>query len=208
MLISYKWLKDYIDFDLSVEEVAEILTNTGLEVDEISKYRNIKELADSIVVGHVLETKKHPDADRLTICKVDVGGAEPHQIICGAPNVASGQKVAVAKVGTSLKTFSGDEIKIKKAKIRGVESFGMICAEDELGLSEDHDGIMVLNKDLTPGKKFIETLDLYEDEIIDIAITPNRGDAISHIGVARDLAAYLQKELKYPDVSGFKAEGK
>jgi phenylalanyl-tRNA synthetase beta chain len=206
MLISYKWLKDYIDFDLSVEEVAEILTNTGLEVDEISKYRNIKELADSIVVGHVLETKKHPDADRLTICKVDVGGAEPHQIICGAPNVASGQKVAVAKVGTSLKTFSGDEIKIKKAKIRGVESFGMICAEDELGLSEDHDGIMVLNKDLTPGKKFIETLDLYEDEIIDIAITPNRGDAISHIGVARDLAAYLQKELKYPDVSGFKAE--
>ncbi len=198
MNISYKWLKDYIELDLPAEQVADHLTLCGLEIEDL---KQVGSNLEGIVVGEVLDVKPHPNADRLRICQLNTGD-ETVQIICGADNVATGQKVPVAKVGAELpiELENGKKLKIKKAKLRGEKSEGMICAEDELGIGDDHSGIMVLDADLQPGLPFSEVYDLYEDTVFDIAITPNRPDATSHIGVARDLSAVLNKELKLPDV--------
>jgi phenylalanyl-tRNA synthetase beta chain len=198
MKISYNWLKEYIDIDLSAEQVAEILTLTGLEVEEIE---HIGSNFNGIVVGEVLAVRPHENADRLTVCTVDAGTGTDLQIICGAPNVRAGQKVPVAMVGSVLpiKLEDGSNLVIRKAKIRGVSSEGMICAEDELGLGEDHSGIMVLDPDIEPGTAFSRVYSSYEDYIFEIGLTPNRPDASCHIGVARDLAAVTGQPLRLPD---------
>jgi phenylalanyl-tRNA synthetase beta chain len=196
MKISYNWLTEFINLELSPEETAEKLTLIGLEVDSITPYgSNLK----GVVVGHVLEVTDHPNADRLRICSVDTG-TEELQIICGAENVAADQKVPVATVGTTLpvETDNGEPFTIQKAKLRGEISRGMICAEDELGIGDDHSGIMVLDEELETGLPLHQALDLYQDTIIDIEITPNRPDATCHLGVARDLAAALNLELTKP----------
>jgi len=196
MKISYNWLKEFIPLDLSAEETAEILTGTGLEVEKIHDYFPLKSGLEGVVVGKVLEVRKHPNADKLFLTKVDLGEGEPVQIVCGAPNVAEGQKVPVATIGTVLLMPDGKELKIKKGKIRGEVSYGMICAEDELGLSDNHDGIMVLDDDVPVGKKFIDVLQVEKDKVFEIGLTPNRADAMSHFGVARDLYAKLSFEKK------------
>src|SRR5690554_2989876 len=192
MKVSYNWLKEFIDLSLSPEETAEKLTLIGLEVEEIEEFGSSLE---GIIVGEVLEVRPHPNADKLQICDVNLGDSQT-QIVCGAKNVAAGQKVPVATVGSTLpiKLENGDLLKIKKAKLRGEVSEGMICSEDELGLGGDSSGIMVLDSSLKAGTPINEVLDLYQDTIIDIAITPNRPDATCHIGVARDLAAALNLE--------------
>jgi phenylalanyl-tRNA synthetase beta chain len=207
MLISYKWLGDYLNHNLTPTELADILTNTGLEVEGIEEYKSHKNIPVELLIGHVKSVEKHPDADKLTICGVDAGIGKQLQIICGAPNVKEGQKVVIAPIGTTLTTFKGDKIKLQKAKIRGVESEGMICAEDELGLSEDHSGIMILPDNAITGDTFSNYLNIYEDHSIEVNVTPNRGDAISHIGVARDVAAVIDSKLNYPDISAFKTNG-
>jgi phenylalanyl-tRNA synthetase beta chain len=204
MLISYNWLKTYLDIDISAEEVADILTNTGLEVEGIEQNLIKEKIESSVLVGQVKSIEKHPEADKLTICKVDVGREEYLQIICGAPNVDVHQKVPVATIGTTLHPIQGEPIKIKKAKLRGVVSEGMICAEDELGLGHSHEGIMVLSSELETGIPFKDTIEEKGDSIIEIAITPNRGDAISMLGVARDLSTVLKTKVKYPSVDAFK----
>lgn len=195
MKVSYKWLKEFVDLDLSPEEVAEKLTLIGLEVEETESFGSSLE---GVIVGEVLEVTAHPNADRLQLCQVDLG-SEQKQIVCGAKNVAAGQKVPVATVGSTLpiKLDDGSLLKIKKAKLRGEVSEGMICAEDELGIGTDHSGIMVLDHSLKTGTPVSEIFDLYEDTVIDIAITPNRPDATCHLGVARDLAAALHRSLNY-----------
>lgn len=209
MTVSYKWLREYIDCDLTPAQIAEILTSIGLEVERFEKEESVRGGLEGVVVGKVLTCGKHPDADRLSITTVDVGGEEPLQIVCGAPNVAAGQTVAVATVGATLYPKGEEEgFKIKKSKIRGVESLGMICAEDELGIGESHDGIMVLEGSLKAGMPAAEALRIEHDYIYEIGLTPNRIDAASHYGVARDLAAYLRARderftLSLPDVSGF-----
>ncbi|MDR1339460.1 MAG: phenylalanine--tRNA ligase subunit beta [Prevotellaceae bacterium] len=203
MRISYNWLKDYIYFEETPEKIAEILTSIGLEVESLEHLESVKGGLNGVLVGHVLSCGKHPDADRLRVTSVDTGGEQALQIVCGAPNVAEGQKVAVATLGTSLYFASGEEVKIKKSKIRGVESFGMICAEDELGLGNSHEGIMVLDPDSVPGTPLKKLLQLEDDVVFEIGLTPNRVDAASHFGVARDLAAYFRKKAELPDVSGF-----
>ncbi len=193
MKVSINWLKDYINLDgISVEEIVDKITNAGLEVDEIIDGNKIYE---NFVVGHVLESGKHPNADKLSVCKVSDGN-ETFNVVCGAPNVAAGQKVAFAKVGAVIPSAG---FKIKKAKIRGEESQGMICAEDELGISDDHEGIMVLDESLEPGIPLAEALG-FNDITLEIAITPNRADALSHIGIARDLAALFKRNVKYPEI--------
>lgn len=201
MKISYNWLTEFINLDLSPQKTAEKLTLIGLEVEEVTAYGSILE---GVVVGEVLEVNEHPNADRLRICRVNTGD-ETVQIICGADNVAGGQKVPVATVGTSLpvETDNGEPFTIREAKLRGEESRGMICAEDELGLGDDHSGIMVLDQQLAPGTPLHEALDLYRDTIIDIELTPNRPDATCHLGVARDLAAALSLELFRPFETSF-----
>ena len=206
MLISYKWLGDYLKHDLTPLEIADVLTNTGLEVEGIEEYKSHKNLPDSLVIGHVTKVEKHPGADKLTVCAVDIATDKPLQMICGAPNVKEGQKVVVAPIGTTLTTFKGDKIKLQNAKIRGIESEGMICAEDELGLSDDHSGIMILAENAPTGGSFADYLNVYEDHTLEVNVTPNRGDAISHIGVVRDVAAALNKKISYPDLSAFKTE--
>ncbi len=192
MKISYNWLKTYIDTDLPAQRVAEILTDTGLEVEGLEKIETIKGGLEGVVIGHVLTKDVHPDADRLNITTVDVGTGEPLQIVCGAPNVDTGQKVVVATVGSTLYPSPEEPpLKIKKSKIRGVESFGMICAEDELGLGKSHDGIMVLDAATTVGVTARDFFNIEDDYLIEIGLTPNRADAMGHIGVARDLKAYL-----------------
>jgi len=192
MKISYNWLKEYIDFDLSPEKLAEILTSTGLEVGGVEKVESIRGGLKGVIAGEVLTCEKHPNADRLSLCSVAVGGEEDLQIVCGAPNVAKGQKVWVATVGTTLYPTGSDEpFTIGKAKVRGEVSKGMICAEDELGLGTDHDGIMVLSDNVAAGTLASEYYEVSEDFALDIDLTPNRSDATSHIGVAKDLAAYL-----------------
>ena len=208
MTISLNWLRDYLQTDLSPEQVSLILTDIGLEVDRFEKRESVRGGLAGVVVGHVLTCGKHPDADKLSVTTVDVGGDGPLQIVCGAPNVAAGQKVLVATVGTTLYAADGEEFKIKKSKIRGVESLGMICAEDELGLGTSHDGIMVLGADAIPGTPALEALEIEEDYVIEIGLTPNRIDAASHFGVARDLAAYQRipgqdATLSLPSVEGF-----
>jgi len=210
MTISYNWLKDYIKCDLSAEEVAAALTSIGLEVDSLEYVEAIPGGLAGVVVAEVVECYDHPDSDHLHITKLNTGASELLQVVCGAPNVAVGQKVLLATVGTVL----GENFKIKKSKIRGVESFGMICAEDELGIGASHDGIMVLDPSAAPGTPAKDYLHLETDAVIEIGLTANRVDAASHIGVARDLYAWLKLnnipcELVIPDVSAFKegAEG-
>lgn len=190
MKISYKWLKEFIETDHSPEKVAEILTQTGLEVEGLEKIELIKGGLEGVYTGEVLSCEQHPNADRLKVTTVDVGH-EKLQIVCGAPNIKIGQKVPVATVGTTLFPKPDEPFKIKKSKIRGVESFGMICAEDELGIGNSHDGIMVLDKDVSVGKKASDLFKLESDYQLEIGLTPNRADAMGHIGVARDLKAYL-----------------
>lgn len=191
MKISYNWLKEYIQTELSAEEIGKILTSTGLEVENVEKVESIKGGLAGVVVGEVLTKEKHPDADKLSLTTVSIGEAEPLHIVCGAPNVAAGQKVLVATVGSTLYPASGEPIKIKKSKIRGHESAGMICAEDELGLGESHDGILILDSATTVGTPANKLFALEDDYLLEIGLTPNRSDAMSHIGVARDLKAYL-----------------
>lgn len=192
MTISYHWLKEYVPFALSPEDLAEVLTHCGLEVESFSSFQSVTGGLKGVVVGEVLECIPHPDADKLKVTRVNIGEAEPLQIVCGAANVATGQKVAVATIGCTLYPISGDPLPIKKAKIRGVESRGMICAEDELGLGSNHDGIMILAPSLRPGTPCADVFGVTEDIVFEIGLTPNRTDAFSHIGVARDLAAALE----------------
>lgn len=209
MKISHNWLKSYLDFDLPIEKLSEILTDIGLEVEGIQPWESIKGGLNGLVVGHVLSAEKHPDADKLKITKVDLGNGEPVDIVCGAPNVEAGQKVIVAPINTVIYPLDGDPFKIKKAKIRGAVSEGMICAEDEIGLGKSHDGIMVLADSNEAGTAINEIFEVENDYIIEIGLTPNRNDAFSHIGVAKDLKAALQinmqsnAKVKFPDISEF-----
>ena len=207
MKISYNWLKDYLECDLSPEEVAEALTSIGLEVDGVEQVEEIPGGLAGVIVAEVVECVDHPDSDHLHVTRLNTGEGDLLQVVCGAPNVAAGQKVLLATVGTVL----GEDFKIKKSKIRGVESFGMICAEDELGIGDSHDGIMVLEPETVVGTPAKDYLGLATDAVIEIGLTANRIDAASHIGVARDLYAYLRHNnipcaLNLPDVSAF-AEG-
>ena len=192
MKISYNWIKDYLSCDLSPEKMGEILTDTGLEVEGIEKYESIPGGLEGLVIGHVKHVEKHPDADKLNITQVDLGAEELSQIVCGAPNVAEGQKVVVAVPGNTIFPSQGDPFKIKKAKIRGVESLGMICAEDEIGLGKGHDGIMVLEQGVQVGTLAAEYFEVENDFIFEIGLTPNRADGMSHIGCAKEIAAYLK----------------
>ncbi len=209
MKISYNWLKNYINCDLAPQRISEILTSIGLEVEALEKYENIRGGLNGIVVGHVVACEKHPNADKLSVTKVDVGNGELLTIVCGAPNVAQGQKVPVALIGTTL--YKGEEsFTIKEAMLRGVKSQGMICAEDEIGLGDSHAGIMVLDSDLQVGTPLSSLFNVYSDVVFEIGLTPNRIDAASHYGVARDLAAYLQHHspvvLEKPNVEHFNIE--
>lgn len=209
MNVSLNWLKKYIDIDLSPAEVGEVLTAIGLEVEGEEEVESIKGGLEGIVVGYVKECAKHPNADKLSVTKVDVGGAEDLDIVCGAPNVAKGQKVLVATVGTVLYSPEGEPWKIKKGKIRGEVSLGMICAEDELGLGNSHDGIMVLPPEVEVGTLAKDYFQLETDYVYEIGLTPNRSDATNHLGVARDLSAAMKVnhdfkgDVKIPDVSAF-----
>jgi phenylalanyl-tRNA synthetase beta chain len=211
MKISYNWLKQFIKIDWKSEETAALLTDLGLEVEIVEKYQSVKGGLEGIVVGHVLTCEPHPDADRLKVTTVDLGNGIPVQIVCGASNVEAGQKVPVATIGTTLFDKEGVAFSIKKGKIRGQESHGMICAEDELGLGENHDGIMILDNDLVAGTPAATVFKIENDEVFEIGLTPNRADAMSHLGTARDLrAGMLQSgvnvELITPSVSNFRVD--
>ena len=213
MKISYNWLKQFINIDWDAEKTGELLTDLGLEIEGIDTYESIKGGLKGIVIGEVLTCVQHPNADRLKVTTVDIGADAPVQIVCGAPNVATGQKVPVATIGTTLYTTEGEAWKIKKGKIRGEESHGMICAEDELGLGESHDGIMILDTKLKVGTFASKVFEIENDEIFEIGLTPNRADAMSHHGVARDLKAGLlqkeiQSELITPSVSSFHVDAR
>ncbi len=210
MNISYNWLKKYVDFDLSPAELADVLTSIGLETGGVEEVESIKGGLRGLVIGKVLTCVEHPDSDHLHITTVDLGDGRATQIVCGAPNVAAGQTVVVATVGTTL--YDGDkEFQIKKSKIRGVESFGMICAEDEIGVGNSHDGIIVIADEVAPGTPAAEYYGLTSDYVLEVDLTPNRIDAASHYGVARDLAAWLRTHrsdvsLTLPEVGAFKAD--
>lgn len=200
MKISYNWLKQYINIDLPPADLAKLLTDTGLEVEGTEDFCAVKGGLDGVVVGEVVECERHPDADKLQVTKVDIGGNDLLQIVCGAPNCRKGLKVAVAKVGASLFPASGEKFEIKKAKIRGVESFGMLCAADELGLGNDHAGILELESTTANGTAAAEYFEIEKDVVFEIGLTPNRSDANSHIGVVRDIVAAMavlhHKELQ------------
>lgn len=204
MKISYNWLKEYLDFNLVPQDVAEILTNTGLEVESVEAFESMPGGLDGVVIGEIVECEKHPDADKLKVTKVNIGTGELLQIVCGAPNCRVGLKSPIAVIGTTLYPTSGDKLVIKKAKIRGVESQGMICADDELGLGASHAGIMELDVNTKVGTPAAEYFKVEKDHTFEIGLTPNRSDAFSHIGVARDLSAALSAvykidlPLKYP----------
>ena len=210
MNISYKWLKEYVDFDLTAQQVADALTSTGLEVDALEEVQSIKGGLKGLYVGKVLTCEAHPNSDHLHVTTVDLGKGEPSQIVCGAPNVAAGQKVIVADLGCVL--YDGDqEFVIKKSKLRGVESNGMICAEDEIGVGTSHDGIIVLPEDAVVGTPAAEYYHLESDWLIEVDITANRADGLSHWGVARDLYAWLKSngyetKMHRPDCSKFKVD--
>ena len=211
MRISYNWLKQFIKIDWKSDETAALLTDLGLEVEIVEKYQSVKGGLEGIVVGHVLTCEQHPNADRLKVTTVDLGDGTPVQIVCGASNVAAGQKVPVATIGTTLYDKNGTPFQIKKGKIRDQESFGMICAEDELGLGTSHEGIMVLDNNLKPGTSVAKVFKIENDEIFEIGLTPNRADAMSHLGTARDLRAGLIQsgvnvELITPSVSNFRVD--
>ncbi len=196
MTISYNWLLQYLPENISTERLSKILTAIGLEVEALEQYSLIKGGLDGLVVGEVLSCEKHEGADKLKVTQVNIGTDSPLQIVCGAANVAAGQKVVVATVGTTLYPSTGDAFEIKKAKIRGVESNGMLCAEDEIGLGFSHDGIMVLDAETAVGTEVSSLYENYEDVIFEIGLTPNRMDAMSHRGVARDVIAYLNHHDK------------
>lgn len=210
MNISYKWLKEYVNFSLTPQQVADALTSEGLEVDSLEEVPAIRGGLKGIVVGEVLECDPHPDSDHMHVCSVNLGEKEPVQIVCGASNIAKGQKVMVATIGCVL--YDGDkEFKIKKSRLRGIDSYGMICAEDEIGVGKDHNGIIVLPQDTKPGTPAAEYYNLESDYVIEIDITPNRADACSHYGVARDLYAWLvrngyETSIHRPSVDDFKID--
>jgi phenylalanyl-tRNA synthetase beta chain len=213
MKISYNWLKQYIALDISPEKTAELLTDCGLEVESVEKHETVKGGLEGCIIGEVKTKEKHPDADRLSVTTVDIGTGTLLNIVCGAANVAEGQKVVVATVGSTIYPVKGEPITLKKAKIRGAASEGMICAEDEVGLGESHEGIMVLDSSAKIGTPAKEYFKIEEDYLIEIGLTPNRGDAASHIGVAKDLYAVLnwklsenKYELQVPSVEDFSVE--
>lgn len=208
MNISYSWLKQYIDLNLTPEELADALTSIGLETGGVEKVESVRGGLKGIVIGKVLTCVEHPNSDHLHITTVDLGLGEPVQIVCGAPNVAAGQTVVVATVGTTLYGEGDETFQIKKSKIRGVESFGMICAEDEIGIGESHDGIIVIDREVAPGTPAAEFYELHDDYVLEVDLTPNRIDAASHYGVARDIAAWLAchaepKQLVRPSIDNF-----
>lgn len=199
MKISYNWLKTLLPVELTATEAAELLTASGLEVESIETFESIPGGLKGLVVGEVIECVKHPDADRLRLTKVQVGTGEALSIVCGAPNVAAGQKVIVALVGTKLFPLTGEPFEIKKSKIRGAASEGMICAEDEIGIGKSHDGIIVLPSDTEVGSPASSVFNIENDSVFEIGLTPNRSDAASHLGTARDLMTILNSrdpELK------------
>ena len=206
MKISYNWLKEFIDTDKTPEEISKILTGTGLEVESLEKVQPIAGGLEGLVVGYVKECSQHPNADRLRVTKVDVGLGEDLQIVCGAHNVAARQKVVVATVGTTVYPTSGEPFKINKSKIRGEVSEGMICAEDEIGLGPDHAGILELDADAVIGSLIKDYFKLQDDYMYEIGLTPNRADAASHLGTARDIAAFLKIGISKPDISAFKVD--
>ncbi|MDB5201676.1 MAG: phenylalanine--tRNA ligase subunit beta [Ferruginibacter sp.] len=212
MIISYNWLSEYLPVKIDPERLSKILTSIGLEVESLHTYESFKGGLQGLVTGEVLTCEKHPDADKLKITTVNTGGAAPLQIVCGAANVAAGQKVIVATVGTTIYPTNGEPLTIKKAKIRGAESQGMICAEDEIGTGTSHDGILILPADTQPGLPVADLFDSYQDYIYEIGLTPNRMDAMSHIGVARDVCAYLTHhdkqdiQVKLPFKNNFKPD--
>ncbi len=207
MKISYKWLQEFVDFSETPEELAKLLTGTGLEVEGIEEVESIKGGLKNVVIGEVLTCEKHPDADRLNLTTLNVGQAQPLSVVCGAPNVAAGQKVIVALVGAEMFPIKSEtSFVIKKSKIRGALSEGMICAEDELGIGESHDGILVINSDLPNGTPASEYFGISSDYQIEIGLTPNRADAASHLGVARDIMAVLNKKIQLPNIEDFKID--
>jgi phenylalanyl-tRNA synthetase beta chain len=212
MTISYNWLSEYLPEKIEAEKLSKILTSIGLEVESMEKYEELKGGLEGLVTGEVLECVKHPDADKLSVTKVNIGTGEPLQIVCGAPNVATGQKVIVATVGATIYPFTGEPMTMKKAKIRGIESFGMICAEDEIGLSDNHAGILILPAATKSGVPAAAYFGTYNDIIFEIGLTPNRMDAMSHLGVAKDVCAWLlhhnKKDIhvKLPFKNNFKPD--
>ena len=186
MKISINWLKEYVQTDSNPVEISGILTNLGLEVEKIESFESIKGGLEGVIAGKVIECVKHPNADRLKLTSIDLGNNQISEIVCGAPNIEKGQMVPVAVVGSKIYTNEGIEIKIKKSKIRGVVSNGMVCAEDEIGLGDSHDGIMVLDKKIKPGTPVNLIFNVNSDSILEIGLTPNRCDAMSHYGVARE----------------------
>jgi phenylalanyl-tRNA synthetase beta chain len=191
MTISYNWLSEYLPEIVEPEKLSKILTAVGLEVESLEKHESIKGGLEGLLIGYVIDCEAHPNSDRLKLTHVDVAQEVPLQIVCGANNVAAGQKVIVATVGTTIHPTVGEPITMRIAKIRGIESQGMICSEDEVGLGTSHDGIVVLPEDAEVGAPASSLFELYEDWIYEIGLTPNRMDAMSHFGVARDVCAYL-----------------
>lgn len=206
MTISYNWLKDYIDIPETPDELGQLLTSTGLEVEHVNAFETVKGGLKGLVIGEVLTCTKHPNADKLSLTTVDVGGEKPLSIVCGAANVAAGQKVVVATVGTTVNPSKGEPFQIKSARIRGEQSEGMICAEDEIGLGESHAGIIVLNTTAKNGTPAAEYFKIESDYTLEIGLTPNRVDAASHIGVARDIKASKGRKLNWPSVDKFKKD--
>src|SRR6202012_3973153 len=210
MTISYNWVCDYLPVTIEPERLSTILTSIGLEVEHVEAYDSVKGGLKGLVIGQVLECVPHPNADKLKLTKVDTGGPEPLSIVCGAANVAAGQRVVVALPGTTIYPIKGEPITLKIAKIRGVESHGMICAEDEIGLGESHAGIMVLPQEAAIGMPAADWFHPYTDHLIEIGLTPNHMDAMSHWGVARDVCAWLSHHEKgefrpkQPSIQGFK----
>ncbi|OWK69150.1 phenylalanine--tRNA ligase subunit beta [Pedobacter sp. AJM] len=206
MKISYNWLKQFVQLNKTPQELSLILTDIGLEVESVDKVQPVVGGLEGLVIGEVLTCMTHPNADRLRITTVNIGGKENLQIVCGAPNVGAGQKVVVAPVGTTVYPLEGEPFKIKESKIRGEVSQGMICAEDEIGLGKSHDGIMVLAEDTEIGIRAKDHFKMGDDFVFEIGLTPNRADAASHLGVARDLAAYFRSDYEMPDLSAFKTD--
>ena len=208
MTISYNWLKEYIDIPESAEDIGKVLNSTGLEVEKVEEHETVKGGLKGLVIGTVVTCAKHPNADKLSVTTVDVGGDKILPIVCGAPNVAAGQRVVVAVPGTTVYPSKGEPFTIKNAKIRGEQSEGMICAEDEVGLGESHAGIMVLNTDVPNGTPAAQYFNIQSDYILEIGLTPNRADAASHIGVVRDIKASKNRAIKLPSVDAFKVDNK
>src|ERR1035437_766363 len=208
MKISYNWLKQYLPIELPPSEVADLLTDCGLEVEHSESFQSIKGGLDGLVIGEVISKEKHPNADKLSLTKVDVGTGTLLSIVCGGPNVAAGQKVVIALIGSTLYPIDGETFKIKESKIRGELSQGMICAEDEIGLGHSHEGVMVLDENAVVGSRVNDYFKIENDTVFEIGLTPNRADAASHIGVARDLSAIINMRdqdisIQFPSVDDF-----